>query len=348
MFPVLKQIRRVGLAVVALGAIGVTGTAYAQVGTPSGDTISNTATVSYSVNSVSQTPVTATTQFVVDTVINLNVTGGFTYNVTPGALAQVATYTVTNTSNLASNFTLGVTDEAAPANDFNMSNLVLHVDNGDGVYNAADDTATAITGLGSGLSRVVFVTGDVPIGATNNQDAPVRLEATAINPATSLAWVNDTNVDDPNTVQIVVANAARNADDTFHIQTATLGVTKSSSVITDNLVPPSPNPKAIPGATVEYVITITNSGSQAATLQSISDPVPAATTFLAGNYPGSMDVSISVNGGGPTYCVAEAGGTDTNADGCVRTGATLTVGAPAITTVAAGSNVAVRFRVTIN
>ena len=30
MFPVLKQIRRVGLAVVALGAIGVTGTAYAQ------------------------------------------------------------------------------------------------------------------------------------------------------------------------------------------------------------------------------------------------------------------------------------------------------------------------------
>src|SRR6188474_2946881 len=145
MFPVLKQIRRVGLAVVALGAIGVTGTAYAQVGTPSGDTISNTATVNYSVNSVSQTPVTATTQFVVDTVINLNVTGGFTYNVTPGALAQVATYTVTNTSN-----------------------LVVHVDNGDGVYNAADDTATAITGLGSGVSRVVFVTGDVPVAALNN------------------------------------------------------------------------------------------------------------------------------------------------------------------------------------
>jgi len=348
MFPVLKQIRRVGLAVVALGAIGVTGTAYAQVGTPSGDTISNTATVSYSVNSVSQTPVTATTQFVVDTVINLNVTGGFTYNVTPGALAQVATYTVTNTSNLASNFTLGVTDEAAPANDFNMSNLVLHVDNGDGVYNAADDTATAITGLGSGVSRVVFVTGDVPVAALNNQDAPVRLTATAIDPGTGVAWAPDAGADNPATVQIVVANAARNADDTFHVQTATLGVTKSSSVITDNLVPPSPNPKAIPGATVEYVITITNSGSQAATLQSISDPVPAATTFLAGNYPGSMDVSISVNGGGATYCVAEAGGTDTNADGCVRTGATLTVGAPAITTVAAGSNVAVRFRVTIN
>ncbi len=79
--------------------------------------------------------------------INLNVTGGFTYNVTPGALAQVATYTVTNTSNITSNFTLAVTNQAAPANDFDMSNLVVHVDNGDNVYNAVDDTATSITGL---------------------------------------------------------------------------------------------------------------------------------------------------------------------------------------------------------
>jgi len=348
MFTVLKQMRRVGLAVVALGSIGVTGTALAQQGTPSGDTISNTATVNYSVNSVNQTPVSASTSFLVDTVINLNVTAGITYNVSPGQTAQVATYTVTNTSNIASNFTLGVTNEAAAVNDFDMNGLVVHVDNGDGVYNAVDDTATSITGLGSGLSLFVFVTGDVPIAATNNQDAPVRITASAINPATSLAWVNDASADDPNTVQIVVANAARFGDDTFHIQTASLGVTKSSSVITDNLVPPSANPKAIPGATVEYLITITNSGSQSATLQSISDPVPAATTFLAGNYPGTTDVSISVNGGPASYCVAEAGGTDSNADGCVRNGAALTVGAPAITTVAAGSNVAVRFRVNIN
>ena len=345
---VLKQMRRVGLAVVALGSIGVTGTAFAQVGTPSGDTISNTATVNYTVNSVNQAPVTASTSFLVDTVINLNVTGGFIYNVTPGALAQVATYTVTNTSNITSNFTLGVTNQTAAANDFDMNTLVVHVDNGDNVFNATDDTATTITGLASGVSRKVFVTGDVPIAATNNQDAPVRLTATAIDPVTTVAWVNDTSADNPAVVQIVVASAAKFTDDTFHIQTATLGVTKSSTVITDNLVPPSANPKAIPGATVEYLITITNSGSQSATLQSISDPVPAATTFLAGNYPGTTDVSISVNAGPASYCVAEAGGTDSNADGCVRTGASLTVGAPAITTVAAGSNVAVRFRVNIN
>jgi hypothetical protein len=47
--------------------------------------------------------------------------------------------------------------------------------------------------------------------------------------------------------------------------------------------------------------------------------------------------------------MAEAGGTDNNSDGCVRTvGGALSVGAPAITTVAAGSTVTVRFQVTIN
>ena len=342
MLSVLKQMRRVGLAVVALGSIAVSGTVFAQ-NTPSGTSISNTATVNYSVNSVNQTAVSASTSFLVDTVINLNVTGAVTYNVTPGALGQVATYTVTNTSNITSDFTLVVTDETAAANDFDMSNLVVHVDNGDNVYNAVDDTATSITGLASGASRTVFVTGDVPGTATDNQDAPVRLTATATNPADSLAWLNDTNADDPDVVQIMVANDDAFGDDTFHIQTATLGVTKSSAVITDNLVPPSANPKAIPGATVEYTITIANTGSQAATLQSISDPVPAATTFRADEYPGATDVSIQVDANPATYCTSDA-----DADGCDLAGTTLTVGAPAITSVAAGSTVTVRFRVTIN
>jgi uncharacterized repeat protein (TIGR01451 family) len=334
--------RRVGLAAVALGSLAVSGQVFAQ-NTASGTTISNTATVNYSVNSVNQTPVSASTSFLVDTVINLNVTGGVTYNVTPAAIGQVATYTVTNTSNITSNFTLGVTNEAAAANDFDMNNLVVHVDNGDNVYNAVDDTATSITGLASGVSRTVFVTGDVPGGALNNEDAPVRLTATAIEPVSGLAWVNDTNADDPDVVQIVVANAAAFGDDTYHIQTATLGVTKSSAVITDNLVPPSANPKAIPGATVEYTITISNTGSQAATLQSISDTMPAATTFRADEYPGATDVSIQVDANPVTYCTSTA-----DADGCVLTGTTLTVGGPTLTSIAAGSTIVVRFRVTIN
>ena len=55
---------------VALGSIGLSGTAFAQA-PPSGTTISNTATVNYSVNSVAQTPINAAATFVVDTVSDL-------------------------------------------------------------------------------------------------------------------------------------------------------------------------------------------------------------------------------------------------------------------------------------
>jgi uncharacterized repeat protein (TIGR01451 family) len=193
----------------------------------------------------------------------------------------------------------------------------------------------------------VFILGDIPGTATNTQTAIDRLTANAINPATSAAWVNDAGADIPGTVQIVVQNLTANAQDTYVVATATLGVSKTSTVISDP-VNGATNPKAIPLAVMEYAIAVSNSGSQAATLQSVNDPIPANTTFLAGQYTGTTDVRITV-GAVNTFCVAEAGGTDTNADGCVRTGGgALAVSAPAITTVAAGSTVTVRFRVTIN
>jgi uncharacterized repeat protein (TIGR01451 family) len=341
-----QQIRRVGLAVVALGAFGMSGTAFAQ-NTASGTTITNTATVNYSVNSIAQTAINASTNFVVDTVVNVNVTGGTTVNVTPGQTAAVTVFTVTNTSNIASNFNLAPTNQAG--DQFDVTNIAVRVDgNGNGTYEAANDTATSITGLARNGSVTVFILGDIPGTATNTQTAIDRLTASAINPATSAAWVNDTGADVAGTVQIVVQNNSAFAEDTYVVATATLGVTKTSSVISDP-VNNVTNPKAIPGAVVQYAIAISNTGSQAATLQSISDPIPTNTTFLAGQFTGTTDVSIQVGAAPATFCVAEAGGTDTNADGCVRTGGgALTVGAPAITTVAASSTVTVRFRVTIN
>jgi uncharacterized repeat protein (TIGR01451 family) len=345
-----QQIRRVALAVVALGAIGMSGTAFAQ-NTASGTTITNTATVNYSVNSIPQTAINASTNFVVDTVVNVNVTGGTSVNVTPGQLAAVSIYTVTNTSNISSNFNLTPTNQAG--DNFDVANIAVRVDgNGNGTYEAANDTATSITGLARNASVAVFILGDIPGSATNTQTGIARLTANAINPATSAAWVNDTSADVAGTVQIVVQNNSAFAQDTYVVATATLGVTKSSSVISDPVngsVSGGNNPKAIPGAVMEYAITIANTGSQPATLQSINDPIPTNTTFYPAQYTGGTDVSIQVGAAAATFCMAEPGGTDNNSDGCVLTvGGALSVGAPAITTVAAGSTVTVRFQVTIN
>ena len=345
MISVFKQMRRVGLAVVALGSIGLSGTAFAQ-NTASGTSINNTATVNYTVNSIAQTPISASANFVVDTVVNVNVTGGTSVNVTPGQTAAVTVFTVTNTSNIASNFTLTPSNQTG--DNFDVTNIAVRVDaNANGTYEPGTDTGTSITGLARNGSVTVFVLGDIPGSATNTQTAIDRLTANAINPATSVAWVNDTSADVAASVQIVVQNNSAFAQDTYVVATATLGVTKTSSVISDP-VNNTTSPKAIPGAVMQYAIAIANTGSQAATLSSVNDPIPANTTFLAGQFTGTTDVSIQVGAAPATFCVAEAGGTDSNADGCVRTvGGALTVGAPAITSVAAGATVTVRFRVTI-
>ena len=343
MTSVLKQMRRVGLAVVALGSIGISGTAFAQVtGTPSGDTITNTATVNYTVGSVAQTPINATANFTVDTVIRFTVDTTTAANVTPGQTGLIASFTVDSASNILSDFSLAVTPVGAPDDDFDMANLVIRIDDGDGIYELTDPVGTSITGLDSN-GRVVWVTSDVPINRLDGDTSNIRITATAINPSTSAAWINDTGIDNVGGIaQIVVANATAADDAIYTVQTATLNVTKSSSVFSDNLVPPSANPKAIPGATVEYVIEIENNGSQPATLNSISDTLPAATAFRADEYPGATDVRIQVDANAPTYCTSDA-----DADGCVLAGTTLTVGAPAITKVAAGSTIVVSFRVTI-
>lgn len=343
MISIFKHKWRVALAAVALGSIGMSGQVFAQ-NTASGTTINNTATVNFSVNSIAQTPINASAAFVVDTVVNLNVTGGTTVNVTPGQTAAVTVFTLTNTSNATSNFNLVPTNQAG--DQFDVNNIAVRVDaNGNGTYEPGTDLATSVTNLARGASVTVFILGDIPGTATNTQTAIARLTANAINPATSVAWVADAGADNPSTVQIVVASNTAFAQDTYVVATATLGVTKTSTVISDPFS--ATNPKAIPGAVMEYAIAVANTGSQPATLTTITDPIPANTTFLAGPYSGTTDVSIQVGASPATFCVAEAGGTDTNADGCVRLGGAVRVAAPAITTVAAASTVTVRFRVTI-
>ncbi len=64
--------------------------------------ITNTATVNYTVASVAQTPITANTAFTVDTIVRFNLTGGVEVDVASGQPNGVQTYTLTNTSNATS------------------------------------------------------------------------------------------------------------------------------------------------------------------------------------------------------------------------------------------------------
>jgi len=376
----LSRYKRVALACVAFGAISVSQQALAA-GTAANTDILNRATVNFQVSGVAQTPVESSptgnstagvgagsdTTFKVDNKIDLTVTevGGAATNVGAGATNVVTTFKVTNTGNNPQGYNLSAANVGGTlftrADAFDMTNLRTFVSTAacSGVsptptYASATDTAVNITTLAADACAYVFIVADTPVTATNGQASNVRLTALT-RVATTLAAVTQTaGADTATVVDVVFADTGRDAteaaDDQYFVQTAALSVGKTSTVISDpfNL---AVNPKSIPGAVMEYGITLTNTGAVSATVVTITDPVPTNTTFANATYnAGASNVSITV-GATTTFCQAEAGGTDSNSDGCFRTaGGVLTVGAPALATVAtgAGNAVTVRFRVTIN
>ena len=374
---IVRPLARAGLTVAAFASFGFAQSAYA-VGTAANTTISNTATVNYTVGSVSQTPIEssptgnttpgtgngAATTFVVDNRIDFTVTelsGGNTV-VNPGQTGAVTAFTVANTGNAPQGFALTAANESGTVvftntDDTDVTGLTVFVDsNGNGVYEPGTDTATSIDTLPADGSVVVFVVANVPVTTSNGQFANVSLTAQAAVPGTNGATLATETVgaDDPNAVDIVFGDDGEDNSeldsDQYAVQSAALSVQKTSAVASDPFNGTT-NPKAIPGATVEYTITLANGGAVSAAGVTIGDTLPANTTFVANGYnAGASNVSITVGAGSPTYCNAEAGGTDTNADGCVINAGQLVVGAPALGTVATGpaNQVAVRFRVTIN
>ena len=370
----LEQIKRVGLACVALGAIAFSQQSLAG-GTLAGTQIDNTATVNYQVGGVSQAAIKSNlVRFRVDNKVNLTVTrldASPGISVSPAGTNYVTTFKLTNTGNkpqgyILNNSLAGIGDantNSGTANPFGAPNpndtltmlntrtYVSAVDctpsSATPTYNAGTDTARFVDTLDIDDCVYVFVLADADSlanGFANGATSVVRLTAQArvagSGAATALTRHND-DADIADTEQNVFADpgtdATESADSVYVVASATLAVAKTSAVISDP-INTSPNFKPIPGAVMEYTIQLTNSGGADATGVVITDTLPTnGITYTTATYnAGASDVSITVGSGSPTFCSAEAGA-DTNADGCFRTaGGVLTVGAPAVTQVAQG------------
>src|SRR5262245_17893032 len=100
MFGSLKRWATIVLS--AAAAVIACGSPAYAAGTAAGTSINNPATLNYSVGGVAQTPINSNTvSFVVDQRINLTCAelGGAATSAAMGAVDQVFTYTVTNSSN---------------------------------------------------------------------------------------------------------------------------------------------------------------------------------------------------------------------------------------------------------
>ena len=340
-------------------------------GTAPGTDILNTVNVNYQVGSVAQTAVSASDTFKVDrkiifSLVEAATTGTTTVN--PGQTAQVTRFQLTNTSNDTLDFSLAALQQATSTNaahggqdGFDLTAFSFFVDaNGNGTYESGTDTATAVDNLGLDQSRFIFIVGNVPLTATNGQIAGVQLSATALESnGSAITAVGDSTVNGAATVETVFADtvksgiggtsAARDgidvATDSYTVSSAVLSVFKSSRVISDGVS--ASNFKSVPGAVVEYCISVANAaGGATATNISISDLVPTNTTFV----PASIRINGTVTSPGVSQtCSGGTATTDSAADadgGSFGTPANTVAGS--LTNITGGNSSALIFRATIN
>jgi len=264
-------------------------------GTTAGTSISNSASLAYSVGGVAQTAINTTSAaFLVDEKINLTVVGGVTTNVVPGSTAQATAFTVTNNSNSPLDFTLAVTSAIAGDN-FDPAACSAFVDvNGNGTYESGTDTAAYIDELAADATKTVFAVCNIPGTAVNTNTGLVGMTATAIGtfnaagyvatPAAQGAVLAQTAGADTANVDIVFADVAgtddglrdakHSARNTYSVTSAALTVTKTATLLCDPFNGVA-NQKNIPGAMTQWAIAVSNTGSAAATLTTITDTLSA-------------------------------------------------------------------------
>jgi uncharacterized repeat protein (TIGR01451 family) len=334
------MIKKIGVITLFL-ALCCPGTRSAfALGTASGTSITNTATATYTYGGAPMTK-TVTTAIVVDNKVNLTVTKNADQTVAPGSTNQALLFNVKNNGNTTQRYALTPTNSAGIV----MTNVRIYLDNGatPGAWDVADTLyvdAGTFGNVPADGSLNVLIVADTPAGATGGQTADYQLTATTVDANTTTVTSQTVGANTAG-VDVVFADVAgsaagdsardgkHSAKGTYTVNVVGLTLTKVVAVTwdPDNLFV---NPKAIPGAILTYTITATVTGVGTAVAVTISDPIPANSTYVAN--------SLKLN--------AAALSDPADADAGSVVAATVTVGLGDLTSASAPQ--AVSFNVTIN
>lgn len=309
---------RLGAASCALLA-AMAATPALATGTTAGSQITNNVSVAFKVGGTSQTAATASNTITVDRKVNVLVSTVDTaaVSVSPNQTNAVTTFTVTNLSNAPLDFALAVTQQNGGAgkfsgntDNFDVTTPKIYLETGTTAGFSADDTL--ITSLdeipadnaGTG-TRTVYVVSTIPSTQVTNDVATVILTATAREAGsagtlgaaiTATAGANNNNA--AGTYDTVLSDGAGATDsanqgdysakDDYKVLAANVAATKTSRVMYDG-VNSYPNAKAIPGAIIEYCITVANSGAATATNVGVTDTLPSTTVpYTDATYKGDV------------------------------------------------------------
>jgi hypothetical protein len=306
------------LAALLVGAalFGLISQSALAAGTVSGTTISNSATLNYSVGGFGQTGITsAAATFTVDNKVNLTVAKVADLNILPNSTNQALAYTVTNNGNTAQSYALSAVAGAATAT---MSNVRIYLDvDNSGTVTVGDTLYVDATTFGSvapdGFLRILIVADQTAPTATNGQTAIYNLLAQTTNSGTTTvttatAGANTAGVD------VVLADIAGSAAGdvaldgkhsafaTYTVAITVPTVVKTATLLCDPFTAVLANAKNIPGAMTQWSIVVTNPGATAVTLTSISDVLDVANLNMDPGAAAGLTVPVSA-----ATCVAGAG-----------------------------------------
>jgi len=295
----MKTTKQLLGAVSAFALVAMTSAPALAQGTSAGSIIRNEVSVSYNVGGITQNAETASDEFTVDQRVNVTVTSvGSATVVNPGQNGAGIAFDVTNLSN--STVDLDLAAALRNGTSANIGNFRIYRDtDGNRVLDAAELAANPITYLdevgssATGVTVAVIVLADFGLNAVNADTFDVTLTANAHAAGTANTLGAELTESATNTVNIdtVLFDGQGDTDQardgafsdtgTYTVAGAVVTVAKSSRVVEDP-VNGINNPKAIPGATVEYCITVANaSGAVTATDVGVSDDLPFDVTFIA-------------------------------------------------------------------
>ncbi len=303
------------------------------------------------------------TEFTVDRLIDLTVASQGDNTVAPGATDEELVFSVTNEGNDTQAYALSVVEESGDDIDTDdpagaTPVLVYYIDDGDGVYEPGAGDGAPVTydpanppELGPDEVLWVVVTQDIPTSAADGNTAELSLVADTLEPSTSPnAGTPVTGDADGNDLTGAAenvladgsgtANEGDNAGDhsatgTYVVAAADIAASKAVTIHSEDgtgctVIPgTATGGYSIPGACVEYVITVENTGSSAATDIVINDVLADELDFAGAVFGGDF------TGGSFASPALPAANTDCTGGACVinLTGASLPAPvAPAVST----------------
>jgi len=279
-------------------------------GTQAGVVIQNQATVTYNAGAGSISASSQVVDITVQELINVTVVSQDAAKVSISSPQTDAylKFQLTNTGNGNEDFVISQSNLSG-SDDFDVSYKSIYIDDGDGVFEpGADDIVYNTPSIAPDASIVIWVVSDIPASQADGNEAEVQVSALS-------KTFSDAGQGNPSAGQsisggdsgtaAVYGTAAANADDNaiFIISAITVTIDKVVAAVRDNLGGSGTQP--VPGADVDYTLTITVIGTGIANTVIVSDPLPAELALKNGI---TGVITVSINGATPVNMTAASDG----------------------------------------